>query len=85
MGKIKKIFQGTISDILIRFARIRHIVYPPYTISRLPKDPMLNIWTCMKINCSTKNIKKTLECHDSYVCGINTNVFSLGHIYFSRD
>ena len=69
MGKIKKIVQGKISDILIRRARIRHIVYPAYTISRRPNDPMLNIWTCMKNNSSTKNIKKTLECHDFYTGG----------------
>ena len=58
-----------------------------HMVARLPNDRMLNIWLNIKNNCYLKKIKKSgnvmQQPMDSCVCA--QKVFSLGHIYFSRD
>ena len=56
-----------------------HSVAP---ISRLPNDPMLNIWLNMKKQLLyEENQKSGMSCNslwmDSYVCGINTSSESI--------
>ena len=59
--------------------------------SRLPNARMLNIWLNIKKNCSMKKIKNQgMSCNSilipAFVVFIRAQkVFSLGHIYFSRD
>ena len=60
-------------------------------ITRLPNSRMLNIWLNIKNNCSMKKIKiRGMSCNSLWIPAFVVlmraqTVFSLGHIYFSRD